>query len=69
MTLVGDKEATRDYRLLEVGCGAGNALFPLVESNSNPRLHLHGSDYSEQAVEVVKVCFSFIKRKILNCPC
>ncbi|TIC07723.1 methyltransferase [Wallemia mellicola] len=54
MTLVGDKEATRDYRLLEVGCGAGNALFPLVESNSNPRLHLHGSDYSEQAVEVVK---------------
>ena len=40
--------------LLEVGCGAGNSIFPLVESNQNLSLNLHGSDYSYQAIEVVK---------------
>ena len=54
MSLV-ETDTGEDKKLLEIGCGAGNALFPLVESNQNKHLHLHGSDYSEEAVSVVKV--------------
>lgn len=41
--------------ILEVGCGAGNTVFPLLNHNENPDLQLWATDYSAQAVEVVKV--------------
>ncbi|KAE8230271.1 hypothetical protein CF326_g4733 [Tilletia indica] len=41
-------------RIIEVGCGAGNTVFPLLEANKNPRLELFACDYSSEAVQVVK---------------
>ncbi|KAK0542466.1 hypothetical protein OC846_006608 [Tilletia horrida] len=41
-------------RIIEVGCGAGNTVFPLLEANKNPRLELFACDYSAEAVQVVK---------------
>ncbi|WFD43698.1 tRNA(Thr) (cytosine(32)-N(3))-methyltransferase [Malassezia psittaci] len=41
-------------RIVEVGCGAGNTVFPLLEMNQNPALDLVACDYAEQAVNVVK---------------
>lgn len=41
-------------RILEVGCGAGNTVFPLLEVNENERLEVFACDYSAEAVEVVK---------------
>lgn len=41
--------------IVEVGCGAGNTVFPLLEMNKNPGLEIHACDYSSEAVEVVKV--------------
>jgi len=38
-------------RLLEVGCGVGNAVFPLIEIN--PRLHAHAFDCASSAVDLV----------------
>lgn len=38
--------------LLEAGCGVGNALFPLLESN--PRLRAYAVDVSESAVQMVR---------------
>lgn len=35
--------------------GAGNTVFPLLNHNENPELELWATDYSAQAVEVVKV--------------
>lgn len=38
--------------LLEVGCGVGNFLFPLLEENSN--LRVYACDFSARAVQMVK---------------
>lgn len=40
---------------LEVGCGAGNTVYPLLAKNENPDLVIHATDYSAEAVGVVKV--------------
>ncbi|KAJ2797989.1 hypothetical protein H4R20_004984 [Coemansia guatemalensis] len=39
---------------MEVGCGAGNAVFPLLEDINDPRLFVYACDYSSIAVDVVK---------------
>ncbi|WFD20557.1 hypothetical protein MCAP1_002804 [Malassezia caprae] len=38
--------------LLEVGCGVGNTVFPLLEKN--PALRVHCCDFSLRAIELVK---------------
>ncbi|TKY89113.1 hypothetical protein EX895_001644 [Sporisorium graminicola] len=43
-----------DKTVLEVGCGAGNTVFPLLEINQNPSLQIHACDYSKEAVSVVR---------------
>ncbi|KAJ7089858.1 methyltransferase [Mycena belliarum] len=40
--------------IVEVGCGAGNAVFPLLAANRNPQLALHAYDYSANAVKLVQ---------------
>ncbi|KAJ7483153.1 S-adenosyl-L-methionine-dependent methyltransferase [Mycena latifolia] len=40
--------------IVEVGCGAGNAVFPLLSANRNPRLALRAYDYSKNAVKLVQ---------------
>lgn len=40
--------------ILEVGCGAGNTVFPLLSANQNQDLRLVACDYAEQAVDVIK---------------
>lgn len=35
--------------------GAGNSIFTLMKYNENPELTVYATDYSYQAVEVVKV--------------
>ena len=39
--------------LLEVGCGVGNTIFPLLEEN--PNLFIHACDFSPRAIEFVRV--------------
>ncbi|GAX86222.1 hypothetical protein CEUSTIGMA_g13635.t1 [Chlamydomonas eustigma] len=38
--------------LLQVGCGAGNTIFPVLELNS--QLQIYGCDFSPRAIEIVK---------------
>ena len=40
--------------VLEVGCGAGNTVFPLLDINKNDKLRIHACDYSAEAVSVVR---------------
>ncbi|KAF3934068.1 hypothetical protein ABW19_dt0204980 [Dactylella cylindrospora] len=40
-------------RLLEVGCGAGNTLFPILAANKNPGFHIHGADFSKVSVDLI----------------
>ncbi|KAH8116355.1 methyltransferase [Phellopilus nigrolimitatus] len=46
--------AAIDNRATELGCGAGNSVFPLLASNQNPDLKLHAFDYSSHAVKLVQ---------------
>lgn len=39
--------------VLEVGCGVGNTVFPLLEEN--PTLFIHAFDFSSQSVSIMKV--------------
>jgi tRNAThr (cytosine32-N3)-methyltransferase len=40
--------------IIEIGCGAGNTLFPVLSANENPDLHITGVDFSPRAVELVR---------------
>lgn len=44
----------RGTTILEVGCGAGNTVFPLLMTNRDPNLFIYCCDLSEEAIEIVK---------------
>ncbi|CAN6607464.1 hypothetical protein TRVA0_003S03048 [Trichomonascus vanleenenianus] len=56
-------EATRagagPKTILEVGCGAGNTMFPVLSTNENEELKVVGVDFSHQAVEIVRTAEQF----------
>lgn len=43
-----------DKTVLEIGCGAGNTMYPVLAKNENPLLKMWGCDYSSVAVDLVK---------------
>ncbi|KAF5745532.1 hypothetical protein HS088_TW07G01123 [Tripterygium wilfordii] len=48
----GDSLFQNDKVVLEVGCGAGNTIFPLLASY--PNLYVHACDFSPHAIDLVK---------------
>ncbi|XP_053118761.1 tRNA N(3)-methylcytidine methyltransferase METTL2-like isoform X2 [Hemicordylus capensis] len=56
------------YRILEVGCGAGNTVFPILQTNNDPGLFVYCCDFCTTAVDLVQThpeydqsrCFAFI---------
>lgn len=53
------KEDSGPRKILEVGCGAGNTVFPIVRNNKNPDLQVIGVDFSPRAVEIVRTSEDF----------
>lgn len=57
------------FRILEVGCGAGNSVFPLLKATCHdPRVFIYCCDFASGAVELIKShssfdssrCFAFV---------
>ncbi|KAF2108966.1 S-adenosyl-L-methionine-dependent methyltransferase [Lophiotrema nucula] len=48
------KPEAGEVRVLEVGAGAGNTAFPILERNKNPGLRVHACDFSKKAVELIR---------------
>ncbi|KAJ4983836.1 methyltransferase domain-containing protein, partial [Stagonosporopsis vannaccii] len=40
--------------VLEVGAGAGNSAFPILQNSQNPRLKIHACDFSKTAVDLIR---------------
>ncbi|KAI5953316.1 ABP140 [Candida jiufengensis] len=40
--------------ILEIGCGAGNTFFPILNQNENKNLKIFACDYSKNAVNLVR---------------
>ncbi|KAF9320756.1 hypothetical protein BG003_004970 [Podila horticola] len=43
-----------EKNVMEIGCGAGNTMFPMLLESKNPKLFVYACDFSKTAVEVVK---------------
>lgn len=56
---VTSEEYDKPVTILEVGCGAGNTFYPILNQNKNPNLKIVGCDYSKVAVDLVKGNESF----------
>ncbi|CAI5758941.1 unnamed protein product [Candida verbasci] len=51
---VTSKDYNKPVSILEIGCGAGNTFFPILQQNENSELKIYGCDYSKVAVDLVK---------------
>ena len=50
--------------VLEVGAGAGNSAFPILQNSRNPRLKIHACDFSKKAVELIRAHELYDESKI-----
>ncbi|KAH0607665.1 uncharacterized protein H6S33_002699 [Morchella sextelata] len=48
------REGAGEVVMVELGCGAGNTLFPVLKQNANEGFRIVGCDFSAKAVEVVR---------------
>jgi tRNAThr (cytosine32-N3)-methyltransferase len=49
-----DREPGQKINILEVGCGAGNTVFPLLEARKSENMFVYACDFSSTAIDVVK---------------
>lgn len=51
---VTSEDYQKECTVLEVGCGAGNTMFPILSQNKNQNFRIFGCDYLSVAVDLVR---------------
>jgi len=57
-----------NFRLLEIGCGTGSTVFPILEMNTSPNLMVYCCDLSTTAVQLVSGTHLFLRRAWMLSP-
>lgn len=66
-TCAGGIDDTRT--MLEVGCGVGNLVFPLIENERTRDLFIYACDFSPRAIEFVKANALYSDRRMKAFQC
>ncbi|SCV05804.1 LANO_0H15544g1_1 [Lachancea nothofagi CBS 11611] len=53
------KEDAGPKTIFEIGCGAGNTMFPILSQNQNEHLRVIGADFAPKAVDLVRTSEHF----------
>ena len=51
---------------MQVGCGVGNTVFPILEVNTHPDTRVYACDFSSTAVDLVKQHPDYVKHASTN---
>ncbi|KAJ3290218.1 Methyltransferase-like protein 2-A [Borealophlyctis nickersoniae] len=57
------KASTTQFNVYEIGCGAGNTVFPLLTEVADSNVFVYACDYSKVAIDVVKSSHEYNETK------
>lgn len=53
----------KNQTIFEVGCGVGNTIFPILQYSTNENLFIYGSDFSSNAIDILKGTSEFDEKR------
>jgi len=65
-TYIGENST---FRLLEIGCGTGSTVYPILEMNNSSGLMIYCCDLSQTAVQLVKDHPQYAQRRCFSWVC